>query len=765
MTTTGAFEVSDPFEVQGRPDPGQITVHEFLHYLSASKLLNPAELETFLADHPGLDNGDLQPLIDTFLKEGLLNPYQVERLLAGQTFGLVLGNYRIVDRIGSGGMGVVYKAEHVHMKRVVALKVLVAEDDRESVFLQRFYGEMQAMAVLRHPNIVLAFDAGEVNVPHDFSKVLRYLVMEFVAGKDLEQHVIDHGPMPPQRACDLVRQAASGLRHAFEHGLVHRDIKPSNLFLTGQDEVKILDFGLARLCRRRCTEAHSMLGTIDYMAPEQARDARSVDIRADIYALGGVLYWLLSGHTPFQGDRPAIEELLARQYESPVPLRRHCPDLPLELEAIVCQMMARDPDDRYPTPLAVISALNEYLEQDRADSTSLATATERPRQTSTRARHTQVGSLVDTIASNRIQQLLFVSPDEAYRRQIHQVLVRPTLECVDAGGTREARERFLDNSIDLVLIDTSLPEQDWSEFCHGLRAEPPVPYLKIVLLNRGSVAEETIFQPEMSIDDVVPASASSQYLRARVHQCLRFKDAEERADKLAGHLIATNGQLEQSIEVRSNALFQSQDVLIFTMAKMAEIRGMETGGHLLRMQSYVRVLAEEAGRLPSFAGLLDANSVRMLERCVLLHDIGKVGLPDHVLLKPGRLEPDERAIMESHTVLGANILDAVRRQDGANMAFIQMAIDIVRHHHERYDGSGYPDGLSGDAIPLAARIVTVADVYDALRSKLVYKPGLNHAAARRLILDPAAKQFDPGMLVAFRQVEANFEKIFEQTED
>jgi putative two-component system response regulator len=254
-------------------------------------------------------------------------------------------------------------------------------------------------------------------------------------------------------------------------------------------------------------------------------------------------------------------------------------------------------------------------------------------------------------------------------------------------------------------------------------------------------------------------------LRARVHQCLRLKDAEERADKLAGHLISTNGQLEQSLAVRSNALFQSQDVLIFTMAKMAEIRGMETSGHLLRMQSYVRVLAEEAGRLPSFAGMLDANSVRMLERCVLLHDIGKVGLPDHVLLKPGRLEPDERAIMESHTVLGANILDAVRRQDGANMAFIQMAIDIVRHHHERYDGSGYPDGLSGDAIPLAARIVTVADVYDALRSKLVYKPGLNHAAARRLILDPAAKQFDPGLLVAFRQVEANFEKIFEQTED
>src|SRR5260370_9443446 len=139
--------------------------------------------------------------------------------MAGQTFGLVLGNYRIVDRIGAGGMGVVYKAEHIHMKRGVALKVLVTEEERDSVFLQRFSSEMQAMAVLRHPNIVLAFDAGEVNVPNEFSKVLRYLVMEFVAGKDLEQYVLEHGPLPVSAACALVRQAASGLRHAHEHCL------------------------------------------------------------------------------------------------------------------------------------------------------------------------------------------------------------------------------------------------------------------------------------------------------------------------------------------------------------------------------------------------------------------------------------------------------------------------------------------------------------------------------------------------------------------
>ena len=160
------------------------------------------------------------------------------------------------------------------------------------------------------------------------------------------------------------------------------------------------------------------------------------------------------------------------------------------------------------------------------------------------------------------------------------------------------------------------------------------------------------------------------------------------------------------------------------MAKMAELRGQETSGHLLRMQKYVRVLAEASRRLPALGSCIDDAWVRMLERCVLLHDIGKVAIPDHILLKPGKLEPEERSIMESHTMLGADILEAVARQQGVCLAFLQMAIEIARHHHERYDGGGYPAGLTGDAIPLAARFTALADVYDAMRSKLVYKPGL-----------------------------------------
>jgi putative two-component system response regulator len=155
----------------------------------------------------------------------------------------------------------------------------------------------------------------------------------------------------------------------------------------------------------------------------------------------------------------------------------------------------------------------------------------------------------------------------------------------------------------------------------------------------------------------------------------------------------------------------------------------------------------------------------MIERCVVLHDIGKVAIPDHILLKPGRLDAEERVVMESHTVVGAGVLEAVARHHGASLAFLQMSIDIVRHHHERWDGTGYPDGLAGDAIPLAARLVTIADVYDALRCKLVYKPGLTHAVARRLLLDTDKSQFDPALLVAFSQIESTFAQIFEETVD
>jgi response regulator RpfG family c-di-GMP phosphodiesterase/serine/threonine protein kinase len=753
MALTADLAVSDPFPGRRSGVPGDVSVHEFLHYLSDSHLVNPAELDLFLSENPSLETGETAALVEALVGRAIINEYQAERLLAGQTFGLVLGHYRIVDQIGAGGMGAVYKAEHVHMKRVVALKVLIAEEDKDSVFLQRFHGEMQALGVLRHPNIVLAFDAGEVQVPHDFAKVLRYLVMEYVPGKDLEQYVNDHGPLPIPRACDVIRQAASGLRHAHEHGLIHRDIKPSNLLLTTQDQVKILDFGLARLCRRRYTEAHTMLGTVDFMAPEQARDARSVDIRADIYGLGGTLYWLLSGRKPFPGNRPVVEELLARQKESPTPLRNHCPDLPLELEAIVCQMLARDPGDRYQTPLALVSALNAFLEPANAGFLPGASATSWIDAPSPLA--------AESPGASRVHRVLLISDDSALRTSLGAGLEGPTLACVEADAAVDLRDVLSRTVFDLVLLDGALPERAAQGLARGLRDDAPSAFLKLILLADGDAAEES----GAAFDDVVPREAAPARVLARLRVALRLRDAEERSDRLARHLLTTNSQLEQALQLRDNDQFLSQDVLIFAMAKMAELRGLETGAHLLRLQSYVRVLAEEAMRLSPFQGRIDAAFVRMLERCVLLHDVGKVAIPDHILLKPGRLEPEERSIMESHTLVGASILGSVAGQQGANQAFLHMATEIARHHHERFDGTGYPDGLAAESIPLAARIVAIADVYDALRSKLVYKPGLSHTASRRLILDANARQFDPALLVAFRQAETSFEQIFEHTID
>jgi response regulator RpfG family c-di-GMP phosphodiesterase len=739
-------------------------VPEFLNRILESRLLSARDLEAFLDRHDSFPDSATLALGQRLIGQGVLTEYQVSRLLSGHTFGLVLGNYRLVERIGAGGMGVVYKAEHVHMKRAVAIKVLITEEDSNSVFLQRFYSEMQATAVLSHPNIVLAFDAGEMPVPNSAHEVLRYLVMEYVPGKDLEQRVLDHGPLSVPEACDVIRQAASGLQHAYEHGLVHRDIKPSNLLLTTQNQVKILDFGLARVCRRRHTEAHTMLGSVDYMAPEQARDARSVDIRADIYGLGGTLYWLLTGRKPFPGDRSAIEELLARQRESPLPLHKVRPGIPLELEAVVHQMMALDPSDRFPTPLAVITALGAFLEAPKplakAGYTSpLAGSLGDPRRESTAFAQAQKAEL------GRVHRVLLVGETAQFRASCRAALETHGLECREASLADGVRESLGQEPADLLLIDSQLPEDAGLELCSRLRAEPPAPHLRMLLLTPENSLEWLAKGQKLGVDDCIPNTAQPPELVARIRSALRTRDAEERADRLAANLLTVDQQLEQVLRLRDADLYQTQDVLIFAMAKMAELRGLETGAHLLRMQGYVRCLAEEAMRLPAFAGRIDNAFVRMLERCVLLHDIGKVAIPDHILLKPGKLDPEERSVMESHTVVGAEILAAVARQHGAPLAFLQMATDIARHHHERFDGTGYPTGLAGEAIPLAARIVTIADVYDALRSKLVYKPGLAHPAARRLISEVNPGQFDPALLVAFRHGEANLEQIFAHTKD
>lgn len=286
---------------------------------------------------------------------------------------LSLGQYRLLDELGRGGMGRVYKALHTIMGRVVAVKVVSPELVSDPIAVEWFRREVRASTQLNHPNIVMAYDANEAEGVH-------FLVMEYVHGATLDALVRKHGPLPISRVCALMRQAALGLQHAYEKGMVHRDIKPSNLLIPipegdqpSEVLVKILDFGLARLHGQSKGDTIALrgeagvLGTPDYIAPEQSRDIHAADIRSDLYSLGCVFYFTLAGGVPFPGDN-AMEKLLKHLLEEPEPLETVRPDVPPELASIVRRLMAKDPADRYQKPAELVRELENISVSGRDES-------------------------------------------------------------------------------------------------------------------------------------------------------------------------------------------------------------------------------------------------------------------------------------------------------------------------------------------------------------------------------------------------------------
>ncbi len=283
--------------------------------------------------------------------------------------------YRILEVLGQGGMGTVYKAQHRLMERLVALKVIDRGLTGNPAVVERFRREVRAAAQLNHPNIVHAYDADQAGDSH-------FLVMEFVDGINLARLVEQQGPLPAAQACDYVRQAALGLQRAFEHGMVHRDIKPHNLVRTPDGVVKILDFGLARLVSETSpsplppkesfregaspmlTQLGMVMGTVDYMAPEQATDAHTADIRADIYSLGCTLYFLLTGQLPYP-EGTILDKLKAHETRTPRPLSEFRKDIPPALVRVVERMMAKNPAQRYQTPAQAVEALQPFAAAPR----------------------------------------------------------------------------------------------------------------------------------------------------------------------------------------------------------------------------------------------------------------------------------------------------------------------------------------------------------------------------------------------------------------
>lgn len=536
----------------------------------------------------------------------LITGYQRDRLLAGNTFGLILGPYRVLDRLGGGSVGVVFLAEHIHLHRRVAIKVLPVDNELPAEIRERFHTEMRILASLAHPNVVSAFDAGILDSNEPGSPSLHYLVLELVSGGDIEQYVVQNGPATIEQGCEWARQAASGLQAAHDRHLIHRDLKPSNLLLTETLQVKVVDFGLARHFASTLTQPKSLVGSLEFMSPEQCLEPSHVGPPADIYGLGACLFWTITGHLPISNDGSIEGMVQALRSDRPRRLKEFLPDVPPALDAFMARMLARDPAHR-PTALEVMIQLSE---------------------------HTGV----------------LMPPGES----------------------------------------------------------PNAP------------------------------KASSEVIKLR--QTVR--------------------QLEGRLKAKENDAGRAEEAVLFALAKMAESHDEETLGHVRRMQEYVRLLTTALASHQEWPELRDSQYVAELIRCVPLHDIGKIGLPDELMSKPGALSHDERDLAETHPQIGCDILAALADAHGQSLRFLGMARAIIRHHHERWDGGGYPDRLAGINIPPAARLVALADTYDALRRVRPQRPAMPHSAAVATILQETGGRFDPTVVDAFKACERRFDEVF-----
>lgn len=328
---------------------------ELLDLIRSSKVLPDATAEATLARYEDLPDDPVHAA-SRLVKDGVLSSFQAKQLLAGRTRGFRLGDYIIHEPIGTGGMGTVFRGVHQTLGRTVAIKVLQASLATDQLAIQRFLREARVAASLDHPNIVRLFDVGKSGSTH-------YLTMEYVDGTTLDK-LTAQGPIAVSRAVSYIAQAAAGLQHAHEQNVLHRDIKPSNLILGRDGSVKILDMGLARSATKSDDQvtaqldAGSVVGTADFISPEQALNEGAIDSRSDIYSLGATFYALVSGRPPFDGN--TASKLINHQLREPMPLTKIDRTFPADLEAVISKMMAKKPADRYASPAEVILALEPW---------------------------------------------------------------------------------------------------------------------------------------------------------------------------------------------------------------------------------------------------------------------------------------------------------------------------------------------------------------------------------------------------------------------
>ncbi len=574
-------------------------------------LVDLAAAEEFVAKMgPRLrDLTDRDRIAQAMVNHGLLTAFQMERILACNIFGMVFGNYRIEDRVGGGTVGIVFRARHKHLKRLVAIKVVPADETTPPQFLERFDLEMELLARVDHPHVIRVYDTGVLEPTEPGHSPLRYAVLEHIDGCDLENYVYQHGVVPVPLAAEWGRQLATGLAAAHAHNLVHRDFKPSNVLVTGNRRAKVSDLGLARHFASVNTPRPGIVGSIEFMAPEQTADAATVGPAADVYALGATLFWALTGQLPFAKSANSKEALSQIRTATPRRLRTVDPQLPAELDEMLARMMSRDPSAR---PTA-----------------------------------TDVSGWLATLANP---------------------------------------------SVHPALDGAVLPE-----------AEHEVDFLRFAVTH-----------------------------------------------------------LEQTIAVRDELAAEAASAVLTALARVAQFRG-EPAGTQKRLQEYVRAMAGKLKAKPDWVMLADARFVDDVIRAIPARNVGLVGVPDGSLT--GASTPDAQAALERHPLIGCHILEVIVARHGKALPYARVARDVIRHHHEKWDGHGFPDRLKRDQIPHAARLVAVAEAYDALRQPQDGDPGLSHEYAITGLLNESKGFFDPAVIDAMVAAHTTFEAIFASVPD
>jgi serine/threonine protein kinase len=475
-----------------------LSSEEFFRHLSDSCLLSQDDLTKHTAVLSDFENGQaaVQYLVDT----NVLTEYQAEAIVEGRFEQLVLGNYVILSKLGSGGMGAVFKARHRRMKRIVAVKVLSSDIARQSSFVKRFQREVETIAQLTHPNIVMAFDADEAEIGH-------FLVMEYVEGRDLASEIQQNGPLSVQAAVDAIAQAASGMAYAHSKGIIHRDIKPANLMLTNLAVVKVADLGLARItgigdgrdsANFSLTQAGGILGTVDYMPPEQSLDSTAIDHRADIYSLGCTMFFLLTGKPPYAAG--SLMGLMLQHRDAPIPSLsavRH--DVPRALVSLFEQMIAKQPSDRPQSMDDVIRLLDALKPQVQHLTSRPLTPAGKPSAASTNDMTLDVGNASSLISTRTAAYaptesqflseaiIVLVEPSRTQNAIVRGYLTKLGISQIHTTVSgAQALTLTKEKHAHAVISTMHLSDMTGVQLVQGLRSDPSTAHVGFVLMTSES---------------------------------------------------------------------------------------------------------------------------------------------------------------------------------------------------------------------------------------------------------------------------------------